>query len=140
MIKPTPELIVEARDCLEEIIEYVASETADITLLTWLKDLEAKLLIIDNRLTGPVKQQSDFEEVLNKCTGPSKIKCEVQTYGYGEDDGYGKFDATPEEVAYMQKRIEMRPDFLETRCQKTRMPYKVDIRWEPTDSFDFVEL
>lgn len=63
MIKPTPELIVEARDCLEEIIEYVASETADITLLTWLKDLEAKLLIIDNRLTSPVKQQSDFEEV-----------------------------------------------------------------------------
>lgn len=63
MIKPTPELIVEARDCLEEIIEYVASETADITLLTWLKDLEAKLLIIDNRLTSPVKPQSDFEEV-----------------------------------------------------------------------------
>ena len=26
MIKPTPELIVEARDCLEEIIEYVASD------------------------------------------------------------------------------------------------------------------
>lgn len=63
MIKPTPELVVEARDCLEEIIEYVASETADITLLTRLKDLEAKLLIIDNRLTSPVKQQSDFEEV-----------------------------------------------------------------------------
>ena len=63
MIKPTPELVVEARDCLEEIIEYVASETADISLLTWLKDLEAKLLIIDNRLTNPVKQQSDFETV-----------------------------------------------------------------------------
>lgn len=63
MIKPTPELIVEARDCLEEIIEYVASETADITLLIWLKDLEAKLLIIDNRLTKPVKPQSDFEEI-----------------------------------------------------------------------------
>ena len=63
MIKPTPELIVKARDCLEEIIEYGASETADITLLTWLKDLEAKLLIIDNRLTSPVKQQSDLEEV-----------------------------------------------------------------------------
>ena len=75
-----------------------------------------------------------------KCAGPSRIKCEVQTYGYGEDDGYGKFDATPEEVAYMQKRIEMRPDFLETRCQTTRMPYKVDIRWEPNDPFDFVEL
>lgn len=72
MIKPTPELIVEARDCLEEIIEYAASETADITLLTWLKDLEAKLLIIDNRLTKPVKQQSDFEEV-KSCIEAGKL-------------------------------------------------------------------
>lgn len=72
MIKPTPELIVEARDCLEEIIEYVASETADITLLTWLKDLEAKLLIIDNRLTSPVKQQSDFEEI-KSCIEAGKL-------------------------------------------------------------------
>ena len=63
MIKPTPELIAEARNDLEEIIEYVASETADLCLLTWLKDLEAKLLIIDDRLTNPVKQQSDFETV-----------------------------------------------------------------------------
>lgn len=63
MIKPTPELIAEARNDLEEIIEYVASETADMSLLTWLKDLEAKLLIIDDRLTRPVKQQSDFETV-----------------------------------------------------------------------------
>lgn len=63
MIKSTPELVVEARDDLEEIIEYVASETADMSLLTWLKDLEAKLLIIDDRLMSPVKQQSDFETV-----------------------------------------------------------------------------
>ena len=63
MIKPTPELIAEARNDLEEIIEYVASDTADLSLLTWLKDLEAKLLIIDDRLKNPVKQQSDFETV-----------------------------------------------------------------------------
>ena len=81
-----------------------------------------------------------FEEVLAKCKGQSKVLCEVQTYGYGEDDGYGTFDASPEEVAYMQKRLDMRPNFLETSCKKTRMPYKVDIRWEPNDTFPFLEL
>lgn len=72
MIKPTPELMAEARNDLEEIIEYVASETADITLLICLKDLESKLLIIDDRLTSPVKQQSDFEEV-KSCIEAGKL-------------------------------------------------------------------
>jgi hypothetical protein len=81
-----------------------------------------------------------FEEVLEACTGPSKILCEVETYGYGEDDGAGTWAATPEEVAYMMQRIAMRPDFLETRCQKTRQPYKVDIRWEPNEIYKFLEL
>jgi hypothetical protein len=80
-----------------------------------------------------------FEDVLLECSGSSKVICEVQTYGYGEDDGYGKFDATPEEVAYMQQRIDRDPNFLETRCQKTRQPYKVDIRWEPNELFSFLE-
>lgn len=72
MIKPTVEILQEAIEDLAEIIEYVASETADITLLTWLKDLEAKLLIIDNRLSKPVKQQSDFEEV-KSCIEAGKL-------------------------------------------------------------------
>ena len=69
MIKPTTQILEEAKEDLAEIIEYVASETADISLLTWLKDLEAKLLIIDNRLTSPVKQQSDFETVKSYVEG-----------------------------------------------------------------------
>lgn len=80
-----------------------------------------------------------FEEVLDACSGPSKVLCYVETYGYGEEEG-GNWEATPEEVAYVMQRIAMRPDFLETSCKKTRQPYKVDIRWEPRDVFPFLEL
>lgn len=33
MIKPTTQLLEEAKDDLAEIIEYVAAETADVSLL-----------------------------------------------------------------------------------------------------------
>lgn len=80
-----------------------------------------------------------FEEFLDKLTKPSRVLVEVKTYGYGEDDGYGKFNATPEEVAYMMQRIDMRPDFLETRCTKLRQ-HKVDIDWDPEELFPYVGL
>jgi hypothetical protein len=63
MIKPTTQLFEEAKDDLAEIIDYVASETADVSLLLWLQDLELKLGAIYRRLSSPVKQQSDFETV-----------------------------------------------------------------------------
>jgi hypothetical protein len=74
-----------------------------------------------------------FEDVLQECSGSSKVVCEVQTYGYGE--GPDVFDAMPEEVAYMMKRIEMRLDFLKSRCELRRQPYKVSINWEPGELF-----
>jgi hypothetical protein len=40
MIKPTTQLLEEAKEDLQEIIEYVASETADGSLLLWLQDLD----------------------------------------------------------------------------------------------------
>jgi hypothetical protein len=63
MIKPTAQLLEEAKEDLSEIIDYVASETADISLLLWLQDLELKLGTIYRRLSNPVQQQSDFETV-----------------------------------------------------------------------------
>lgn len=63
MIKPTAQLLEEAKDDLSEIIEYVASESADVSLLLWLQDLELKFGTIYRRLSNPVVQQSDFEEV-----------------------------------------------------------------------------
>ena len=63
MIKPTSQLLEEAKDDLAEIIEYVAAETADVFLLLWLQEVELKVGTIYRRLAHPVKQQSDFETV-----------------------------------------------------------------------------
>jgi hypothetical protein len=57
MIKPTTQLLEEAKEDLSEIIEYVASETADVRLLLWLQDLELKFGTIYRRLTNPITQQ-----------------------------------------------------------------------------------
>lgn len=57
MIKPTVQLLEEAKDDLAGIIDYVAQETADVSLLLWLQDLELKLGTIYRRLAHPVVQQ-----------------------------------------------------------------------------------
>lgn len=57
MIKPTAQLLEEAKEDLSEIIEYVASETADVSLLLWLQDLELKFGTIYRRLSNPITQQ-----------------------------------------------------------------------------------
>lgn len=59
MITPTTELLKEAKDDLAEIIDYVASETADVSLLLWLQDLELKFGTIYRRLSKPITQQED---------------------------------------------------------------------------------
>ncbi len=57
MIKPTTQLLEEAKDDLSEIIDYVAQETADVTLLLWLQELELKFGTIYRRLANPITQQ-----------------------------------------------------------------------------------
>ena len=64
MIKPTTQLLEEAKEDLSEIIDYVASETADVSLLLWLQDLELKFGTIYRRLSNPVVQQKeDYREI-----------------------------------------------------------------------------
>jgi hypothetical protein len=63
MIKPTAQLLEEAKEALSEIIEYVAAETADVSLLLWLQELELKFGTIYRRISNPVVPQSDFEKV-----------------------------------------------------------------------------
>ena len=67
-----------------------------------------------------------FQDFLKECKVDSKLTIEVKTYGYGEDNGYGKFDATPEEVAYMTLRARANERFCETRCDLLRQ-HKIDI-------------
>ena len=57
MIKPTAQLLEEVKDDLSEIIDYVAQETADVTLLLWLQELELKFGTIYRRLANPITQQ-----------------------------------------------------------------------------------
>lgn len=64
MIKPTTQLLEEAKEDLSEIIDYVASETADVSLLLWLQDLELKFGTIYRRLSNPVVQQMKLTWVL----------------------------------------------------------------------------
>lgn len=64
-----------------------------------------------------------FQNFLAECTADSRVLVEVRTFGYGEGD---KFDATPEEVAYMKQRCGMNDRFLEERCELIRR-HKIDI-------------
>jgi hypothetical protein len=59
MIKPTTQLLEEAKEDLAEIIDYVAAESADVSLLLWLQDLELKFGTIYRRLRKPVVQQKE---------------------------------------------------------------------------------
>ena len=63
MTKPTVELLKEAIEDTDELIEYVLSSSGDPNLPEWLTDLKRKINTVYCRLTSPVKQQSDFEEV-----------------------------------------------------------------------------
>ena len=56
-----------------------------------------------------------FEEFTSELRENTAITVNVEVFAYGEGDIY---DATPEEIAYFYKRIEMRPDFIETRTEK----------------------
>ena len=69
MIKSTVELLKEAREDLEETLDYIASEYGcETNIYQWLQPVEDKLKIIYARLAHPVapqtnKKASDFEEV-----------------------------------------------------------------------------
>ena len=56
-----------------------------------------------------------FDNYIKGVRQDEAIVAHVETFFYGGEE---PVDATPEEVAYMYKRIEMRPDFIEARTEK----------------------
>ena len=54
-----------------------------------------------------------FQAFVDSLAPASHVKAEITSYTYGEQE---VVIATPEEVAYMNMRMQMRPDFLEARC------------------------
>ena len=78
-----------------------------------------------------------FKNFLLECSVDSKVLVEVRTFGYGEGE---RFDATPEEVAYMKQRCGMNNRFLEERCELIRRhKIDIDLRYYGTRPFSFVE-
>lgn len=57
----------------------------------------------------------DFDMFLENVTATDTIVAHVEAFLYGGED---PVDATPEEVAYIYKRVGMRPDFIEKRTDK----------------------
>ena len=69
---------------------------------------------------GSPKSQTDLQgwtayEKFIKDVPDHLIDVHAETFLYGGEE---PVDATPEEVAYFYKRIEMRPDFIEKRTEK----------------------
>ncbi len=57
MIKPTVEILKEAIEDTDDLIEYVLSESGDPNLPMWLTELKTKLAVCYGRLSNPVTQQ-----------------------------------------------------------------------------------
>ncbi len=78
-----------------------------------------------------------YDTFLDMLNEDANISVHGQIYTYGEGE---PVDATPEEVAYLMTRMNMRPDFLETRCTKVK-EYDFSFDWSPFDTFDnpFIE-
>ena len=55
-----------------------------------------------------------YHSLIDALPAGTEVQARITAYTYGERD---VVVATPEEVAYMDMRIKMRPDFLESRCQ-----------------------
>ena len=70
---------------------------------------------------GSPKSQTDllgwiaFENFVKSVPKGETVDAHAETFLYGGEE---PVDATPEEVAYFYKRIEMRPDFIEKRTEK----------------------
>ena len=70
---------------------------------------------------GTPKNQVDlhgwtaFESFMKSVPKGETVNAHADTFLYGGEE---PVDATPEEVAYFYKRIEMRPDFIEKRTEK----------------------
>ena len=70
---------------------------------------------------GNPKSQADlhgwtaFESFMKSVPKGETVNTHADTFIYGGEE---PVDATPEEVAYFYKRIDMRPDFIEKRTEK----------------------
>lgn len=81
--------------------------------------IEYKNESVESLISGSPNKKEDFknwilfEDFLNKIPKNEKIKVLGTTYVYGEGE---RNNATPEEIAYLIKRIDMQKSFLNSSC------------------------
>ena len=57
MIKSTADILKEAIEDTDELIDYVLSSSGDPNLPKWLLELKEKIVVVYGRLSSPVTQQ-----------------------------------------------------------------------------------
>lgn len=57
MIKPTADILKEAIEDTDELINYVLSSSGDPNLPKWLLELKEKIVVVYGRLSSPVTQR-----------------------------------------------------------------------------------
>ena len=57
MITPTADILKEAIEDTDELINYVLSSSGDPNLPKWLLELKEKIVVVYGRLSSPVTQQ-----------------------------------------------------------------------------------
>ncbi len=73
-----------------------------------------------------------FDNFMEDLDEDTEVSVHAEAYLYGEGE---TVKATPEEIAYFMKRIEMRSDFLSTRCDNIE-DNDFTINWSPEELFD----
>lgn len=61
-----------------------------------------------------------FDDCLNDTHRYKVVNAHIELFLYGGEE---PFDATPEEIAYIYKRIEKQPKFIESRTEKIGETY-----------------
>lgn len=75
------------------------------------------------------------DDFLENLENESDVQVHVEAYVYGEGETVW---ATPWEVAYFMKRIDMNPDFLSNRCTNIE-EVNFEFNWDPEELFGMDE-
>ncbi len=73
-----------------------------------------------------------FDDFLGDIGEDTQVSIHAEAYLYGEGEAYR---ATPEEVAYFMKRMEMDADFLRDRCDCIE-DVDFTFQWSPEELFE----
>ena len=76
-----------------------------------------------------------FDDFLEDISEETQVHVHAEAYLYGAEETY---QATPEEVAYFMKRIDMNPDFLSNRCTNIE-DVDFEFNWDPEELFGMEE-